>query len=196
MPRTISKYGRPLPYFMRYASPYYKKLTLSKTHSNLNRLCWELERWQRKIRYKRTDKSFDASIMMDDAVVVTSDVLDRVERLYKAFCDDQKALVQGIPGDDEEARKAAFGALYDKYRTSVLLAADGDVSVAANAAVWLSQKHKSWNQKFPWIVAGAGIVQNIEQVDVVLPQRDSEGRYEYLGKKYSMVRVPKEDVSF
>ena len=193
MPRTISKYGRPLPYFMKYASDYYGKLKLSKTRSNMNRLCWELEHWQREIRWKRASPFFDYSIMFDGSVDAGPDKIKinyAVDALYKCFCRDVKQLVEDVKGKSEDERKKAYALLYERYRNEVLAACNGNVKLAANITVWLSDFCKSRNQKFPWIVAGSGIVQNIKQVDAPLPIRDDNGDLEYLGKKYRWAPRP------
>jgi len=185
MPRTISKYGRPLPYFMKYASDYYGKLKLAKTRSNMNRLCWELERWQRDIHWKRTDRDFDYSIMIDSAVEIDDGTYKAVESIYRSFGREMKQLVPEIRGADEDERRRAYALLYERYRNEVLTACNSDIKLVANITVLLSREHKSWNQKFPWIVAGSGIVQNIKQVPAPMPVKDETGELKYLGKKYS-----------
>lgn len=71
IPRNIAKYGKPLPYFMKYASEYYKGLyTFSYSKSNMNRLCWKLEKWDKTFRWKRTYKDFDYTIMYNDKIEV------------------------------------------------------------------------------------------------------------------------------
>ena len=71
IPRNIAKYGKPLPYFMKYASEYYKSLyKFSKSSSNMNRLCWKLEKWDKTIRWKRKYKEFDYSIMLSKNIEI------------------------------------------------------------------------------------------------------------------------------
>lgn len=195
MPRYISKYGRPLPYFMKYASPYYSKLKLSRTASNMNKLCQDLERWRKHIRFKRTDREFDYTIMLDPTIEVPADTYCAMEELYRSFCQEVKVLSKEANNMEEEDRKVAYGKLYDSYRGKCLSACGNSIRIVANAAVHLCHKHKSWNQKFQWIVGGPGIVQNIKQVSITLPKRDDSGEFEYLGKKYTMTQVSKEDAS-
>ena len=96
---------------------------------------------------------------------------------------------------DEDDRKIAYGKLYDSYRGRCLSVCSNNIRMVANAAVQLCHDHKSWNQKFQWIVGGSGIVQNIKQVDIMLPERDDDGEFEYLGRKYTMTQISKEDVA-
>lgn len=195
MPRYIAKYGRPLPHFMKYASPYYAKLKLSNTSSNLNKLCRELERWQKHIRFKRTDREFDYTIMLDPTIDVTADTYYAMEELYRSFCQEVKVLSKEANNMDEDDRKIAYGKLYDSYRGRCLSVCSNNIRMVANAAVQLCHDHKSWNQKFQWIVGGSGIVQNIKQVDIMLPERNDNGEFEYLGRKYTMTQISKEDVA-
>ena len=188
MPRYIAKYGRPLPHFMKYASPYYAKLKLSHTASNMNRLCRDLERWQRRIRFKRTDREFDHTIMLNPEIEVAPEIFEAMSRLYKSFCDDLKRLPEDIRDFTEEERKQAYIDLYDFYRARCLAACGYDVRVVANAAVELC------HQQFQWIVGGPGIVENIQQTDIVLPDQDDNGELKYLGKNYKMTAIKKEDV--
>lgn len=180
---------------MKYASDYYGKLKLAKTRSNMNQLCWELEHWQRQIRWKRTDKEFDWTIMVDPDVTVPDDIYQALEQLYRSFCRDMKATSAAIKGDtNEDSRKAAFGCLYDKYRAEVQRICSGDWKVAANALILIGNEHPSWNKKFPWVVSGSGIVQNIKQVNASMPERDPNGQHEYLGRRYSIKEVLKEEL--
>lgn len=194
MPRSISKYGRPLPYFMRYASPYYKKLKLSRSNSNMNRLCWDLEKWRTLLKFKKPDSRFDPSVMIDPSVPIPEDKLVRMEAIYKRFCLDVKELSEKYKSGPDDLRKKAYAILYDTYRSECRLVCNQDMKLIANIAVKLSTEHKSWNQKFKWIVGGPGIVQNIEQVDICLPERDDSGNLSYLGRRYKMTWIRKEDV--
>lgn len=198
MPRTISKYGRPLPYFMKYASPYYERLKLSRSRSNLNKLCWEIERWKKGVRFKRTDQDFDYTIMINDEIPISDEVYKEIEEVYRSFCAEVKELsreLKHMNGEEEEAeRKRAYALLYERYRNRCYVICGGDSSLVANVAVTLCHNHKTWNQRFKWVVGGAGIVKNIKQVNICLPKQDDFGELEYLGKRYTMVEIKKEDV--
>ncbi|WP_459591729.1 RNA dependent RNA polymerase, partial [Enterobacter asburiae] len=60
LPKAIAKYARPIPYFMKYRSPYYATLRdFNKYRSNMNAMCFKIENWERKIKYTRTYDDFD-----------------------------------------------------------------------------------------------------------------------------------------
>ena len=60
----------------------------------------------------------------------------------------------------------------------------------ANICVVLCyDKYKSRNKKFMWQMAGKGVVENIKQVNICLPQECDDGEYEYLGKRYTLAPV-------
>lgn len=198
MPRMISKYGRPLPYFMKYASPYYERLKLSRSQSNMNKLCWAIERWRKGVRFKRTEQEFDDSIMIDNNVPVPDVIYNKMEQFYHSFCAEVRELISQLNHSatelEEAERKRRFALLYERYRNRCYALCNNDATLVANTAVMLCHNHKNWNQRFKWIVGGAGIVKNIKQVDISLPKRDDTGNFEYLGKRYTMVKVQKEDV--
>ena len=65
-----------------------------------------------------------------------------------------------------------------------------DKRILANIAVTLCyEKYPNKNKKFMWKVASEGILLNIKQQRFSLPERDDNGEYEYLGKKYTMMEV-------
>lgn len=195
MPRNIAKYGRTLPYFMKYASPYYARMKLSYSKSNMNKLCWEIERWSKKIRFKRV-KGFDYKIMIDDSIDTPQEYIDAVDVLYKEFCRETTELNKRRKYFSDDDVKRMYADVYNKYADECLSVCSGDIKMLANIAVLLCNENKSRNQKFQWIVAGAGIVQNIKQCDICLPEKTPDGDDKYLGNRYSMVKVCKEDVIF
>ena len=205
MPRHIAKYGRPLPYFMKYRDPYYARQKLSKSPSNMNRLCWELERWDRGIRWKRTFPEFDYHIMIDEGVTYSDETASAVEAVYLEFGTETRKvyLEQSRIRKYEEADvkkkytaseakryRADWKRHYDLYRRKCH-AACPDEKALANILVRLGyEKYPKRDKRIMWNVAGEGIVANIKQVEkLVLPKRDPNGSLSYLGRNYSMCEV-------
>lgn len=204
IPRHIAKYAKPLPYFMKYASDYYSKLhKFSMTNSNMNRLCREIERWEKKIRYKRTYKDFDWTIMVNENIPHNDETFYQIEQIYLEF---SKLMA-------EMGKEAAMFRKYDEYKEELKDWIDKktakdfvfnwnyyyelyrrrcrqvcpDIQELANYAVKLCyEKYPARNKKFMWQVAGDGIVKNIVAVDICLPVKDENGDRCYLGKRYSM----------
>ena len=69
-----------------------------------------------------------------------------------------------------------------------------DEQAIANIAVKLCyEKYPNKSKKFIWQIAPDGLLANIKQERIKLPQRDSDGIYTYLGKKYNIVEVEIDD---
>lgn len=211
MPRHISKYGRPLPYFMKYRSQYYSKQKLSRAPSNMNKLCWDIERWERDIRWKRTYKDFDYHIMIDDSIPINPDVYEAIRDIYLRFSKEMAELAKdqasvrqysdsvvrnAITKYDAEHFTINWGYYYDLYKAECLSVCP-DVQELANICVKLCYEDMpNKNVKFMWVVAEEGILKNIKPVDVIrLPKMDECGDREYLGRRYSMVDVKREELS-
>lgn len=207
VPRNIAKYGRPLPYFMKYASPYYKRMKkLSCAHSNMNMLCFELERWENTIR-KRRMKKFDWRIMFDEEIGYAQEHFDAIELIFCEFyklCRDLAKLnhqcrhyetykdilrEQNITKEIATNFEVNWQYYYNIYRSRCQQIVP-DVRELANICVVLCyDKYKSRNKKFMWQMAGKGVVENIKQVNICLPQECDDGEYEYLGKRYTLAPV-------
>ena len=55
----------------------------SRSQSNMNRLCWDIEKWHRKIRFKRKYDDFDYSIMLDDSIPFDEDKFNQLENYFR-----------------------------------------------------------------------------------------------------------------
>lgn len=207
MPRNISKYGRPLPYFMKYRSPYYARQTLSRAPSNMNKLCWDIEHWERGIKFKR-NTGFDYRIMIDESLSYDEETFNAVHELFKQFCKETAAasryqsIVRKYESKDVRERftkteaqeyMAEWDVIYEKYKAEARSVCP-DQCVLANIAVRICYElHKNKGMKFPWIVAGDGVVKNIRAPEVIrMPVQDDNGEYVYLGKRYSLLEIKDE----
>lgn len=226
IPRNIAKYGKPLPYFMKYASEYYKSLhKFSKSNSNMNRLCWKLEKWDKTLRWKRKYKDFDYTIMLNNnievfkedgivsvgASIITVDeyenYIQQLEDLYLEFGKEMSQLalyqkeVRMYKEEDEEwlrqyisKKNAKYFTInwqhyYDTYKNKCREICPFPEIISNTAVRLCYEKYPNRKKNFLWRVAGDEVLNNIKQVDIFLPLRDDNGSEEYLGKKYSMVKV-------
>ena len=205
VPRNVAAYGRPLPYFMKYAGPYYARLhNLSKAHSNMNLLCMSLERWERGVRWhKEPAGSFDWHIMYDSEIGYSQEVFDEIEAIFLDFNKYRKEqlafekkcrnwqlykseLKDKITKEEAKTYETNWQAIYNVYRNKCKLICP-DVRELANILVVLCyEKYPNKFKKFLWHMAGAGVVENIKPVPVRLPVHDPNGEYEYLGQQYSL----------
>ena len=207
VPRHIAKYAKPLPYFMKYVGDYYRKIKrFNKAQSNMNRLAWDIEKWHKEIRFKRKYKDFDYNIMIDENISLNQDKMDKLEEIYLDFLKKMKELgkqnalsknydeYKDYFGDDvskEEVMntKINWNYYYDQYRMMAEKICHNKKELANLAVKLCYEKHPKKNKKFMWIVAGEGIVENIKQVDIMLPIEDRNGEYEYLGNTYKLQEV-------
>lgn len=204
IPRHIAKYSKPLPYFMKYAGDYYKGMKkFNKSQSNMNRLCWEIEKWHKKIRFKRTFRDFDYRIMIDNSIFFNQEKFDKLEQLYLDYLKEiqelglQSALSKRYDEyknyfDDDLTKEEVLNTAinWDYYYKKYFIKAKeicSDQKELANLVVKLCyEKYFKKNKKFIWVVAGKGILENLKQIKVLLPVEDERGIYEYLGKTYSL----------
>ena len=196
---------------MKYASPYYRSIKkLNRAPSNMNRLCKDVEAWERKsIKYKKKYKTFDYTIMLDDNVKIDEEIFSKVEKIYLDFCREindaskfntmckdydkyRDYFRQNYPEYSKEFFREFeinWQVYYNKYK-KLCKAACPDKQMLANIAVILCyEKYPSKNKKFIWKVANEGVLLNIKRCNINLPMRDDEGPLEYLGKRYSMMEV-------
>ena len=188
---------------MKYAGSYYAKMnTFSKAPSNLNRLCFELERWERQLRFSPPAADFDYSVMLDPNHPVPQETFRQIEEIYLEFNREMnqlardQAMIRNYPKYREELegwitpQEAAvfslnWGYYYKKYRDRCL-ALCGDIRVIANAAVRLCyEKYPRRSRRFLWAVAGEGLVKNIRPANCPLPTPDPRGNLLYLGRTYA-----------
>lgn len=203
MPRFITKYGRPLPAFMRYASPYYARQDLSNAPSNMNKLCREIERWHKQVRWRKYEKDFPYQIMIDNTIPTDEMKQESIFEIYKRFNKVStllrkesykkydKSLCQTIPecakyivcGEDGR-NDINWSSFYADIRSECMTVL-GDIRAVANDAVRICyEKRPSASKSFIWKIASDGVVQNIKQVPIKLPVRDENGTERYLGKTY------------
>lgn len=143
--------------------------------------------------------------MIDETATCDEETADAVEQIYSEFGIETRKLHleqtrvrKYLDADVKEKYSRAeaknytanWKSHYDRYRNRCLQACP-DIKALANILVKLGyEKYPSRDKKIMWNMAGEGIVANIKQVEkLVLPKRDSNGKFEYLGRKYSMVEV-------
>jgi hypothetical protein len=211
IPRYIAMYAKPLPYYMKYAGDYYANMKkLSHSESNMNKLCKEIELWQKKeVRFKRTYKDFDYRIMIDDSVNYTDEQFEAIEKIYLDFCEEMAEMGKEqhrLKNYDmyknwinnmfptftkEDSLNFVFDwkYYYNEYKSKCKEIIEND-KVLANIAVRLCyEKYPQKSKKFIWQIASEGILLNLKQQKIKLPQRSDDGNLMYLGRSYKIVEV-------
>lgn len=209
MPPHIAKMGRPLPYFMKYRKEYYANQKLSMAPSNMNRLCIEMEKWHKKLRWGRAPQ-FDYTVMLDEQVSVQVDVYEQLREVFLSYNKEMAILqaeqrrVRAYQDEDIRAQVTKFDAqyytvnwayYYEMYRQKCHEICP-DEKMLANAAVLLQYRdYPNVDSKFMWVVAEQGLLDNIKPAEKrLLPKRDPDGSELYLGRRYSMVEVPYNEI--
>ena len=204
LPRQISKYARPLPYFMQFAGDYYKILKeFNKYKSNMNSLCFDIERWENTKKTRKTVEGFDYHIMIDDSIEVNEEILRKVEEVYLEFnkvirrlllerskCNDWEKNKEWIKKYMAINKKQAlafdvnWNYYYDMYKDK-LLSISRNKALLVNCLVKLCyEKYPRSTKKILWSVAGDWVVGNIKLVNDQLLVRDKDGDIVILGENY------------
>lgn len=204
LPRQISKYARPLPYFMQFAGDYYKILKeFNKYRSNMNSMCFDIERWENTKKTRKTTDAFDYHIMIDDSVEVDNDTLEKVEEIYldfnktirrllleKSKCSDWEKNKEWIKKYMAINKKQAmafdvnWNYYYDMYKDK-LLSITRNKALLVNCLVKLTyERYPRSTKKILWSVAGDWVVGNIRVVNEQLLVRDPDGDISILGENY------------
>ena len=204
--KYISKYSKPLPYFMKYAGSYYLNMSkFNRSHSNLNRLCRDLENWHRELKFKEKIKGYDYRIMMNNDLLWDDEILHKLEVIYTEFSAQMAEFrKQQFMKRKSDHYKNYFGDVsrYDMANTEInykhyhnlyrqkCLDVCGDVQMLANYLVYICYElYPKRDKNFAWIIAKDGIIKNLKREKVRLPKECADGEYEYMGKYYSLQEV-------
>lgn len=209
IPYEVDKFARPYPYFMRYTKDYYKRLELNRSQSNMNRLAWLITDWERNLykAIRKFDKEegnvFDYKIMMKDGFKLNDNMIKEVEELYFQFNKKMQDLQkQNVKIKKQNAKYNSrhdytvinWKAYHDEYK-EVIRAAIPDEQELASYVVYVSYVlHPKKSKKFAWVLGEKGILANIGDDELLLPKKDKDGEYEYLGNRYSLVNMKEEKI--
>ena len=206
IPYYIAKFARPLPYFMKYAGKYYKSLkTFSKAQSNLNKLCWNIEKWEKQFKFKKSiNDVFDLLIDLD--VLWNQDKFEQVIELYKVFnkemADAKKQ--QGMVLNNENYSnyfsdlskieilntEINWGAIYEKYINLARELVSNPRELANYGAEICYRMYPKRSNLFIWVICEEGLFLNLEKnrdYNLKLPHLTSnKNDIEYLGKYYKL----------
>lgn len=229
-----------LPYFLIYRYPrekaFFNKIkkenkvkkddgqnqdryNVSLSHSPLNELCWDIEKWEREIMkdINMPTDPFTYKLLMNDSVEYNDINYWKVKQIYNEFNSDYKDTIKEFKGDEDIDKRIM--SLYDDYKIKVK-SLDIDKIELTNYCVMSSyikdkidlekeqiriERAKSKNKiarihdkstKFAWVVAPEQMLINLKSNSpsneiVIIEFEDGQ---EYLGRKYKIVN--KEDLLF
>lgn len=204
LPKQISKYARPLPYFMQFAGDYYKKIKeFNKYRSNMNSLCFDIERWENTKKTRKTKEGFDYHIMIDDSVEIHEDVFNQVSELYIDFNRTIKRLLMeknkckdwdknkewikkymNITKKESVAFDVNWNYYYDMYKDKLRKISKNKKEIVNCLVKLCYEVHPRSSKKILWSVAGDWVVGNIKQYNKEIMLRDKDGDICILGDRY------------
>jgi hypothetical protein len=209
VPYHIAKYARPLPYFMKYAGNYYKNLKhFSKAQTNLNKLCWNIEKWEKQFKYSK--HTIDIShLLIDESIEWDKVKYNKIKELYKRFTKEmsdatkQNALLTNYDNYENYFSDMTkwevintdinWGEIYERYvflaKTIVL-----NPQELANYGVEICYRlYPKRSTLFAWVICEEGLFLNLANNkfdNLQLPQQTTDtSETEYLGKYYKLIKL-------
>lgn len=203
VPRYISKYSRPFPYFLKYKYDKLKQFNHSK--SNLNVACWDVEKWWTELKRKKVN--IDTShCMMDDDIPFDEHKYYEVEKIFKEFKREYsdmklqesiannyelyKDFWEGVNKNEIKLTKLDWGSLYNKYKKKLENIVPNQSELANLVIEIVYNKYKGTYYKFAWNVAEEGILTNLRKNRIeplMIPvETNDPNDTEYLGKYYKL----------
>lgn len=208
IPYHIAKFARPLPYFMKYAGKYYKTLKkFSKSRCNLNYLCWDVEKWQKKLNWEY-EVFNNSNLMSNPEIPWDNEKFEQIHVLFKEFqkesseakkqqhmltnWEDYINYFKEYTKSDIINTDVNWEFIYNKYRNKASKIVPNEQELA-NYAIDISyNKYPKKSKNFAWVVAENGILANLtrnRQQNISFPVRAEENEaeaIEYLGKYYKI----------
>ena len=204
LPKQISKYARPLPYFMQFAGDYYKKIKeFNKYRSNMNSLCFDIERWENQKKTRRFVEDFDYHIMIDETVPYNEEVFKKIEEVYDDFdktikrlllekskCKDWEKNKEWIKKHMQLNKKQSvafdvnWNYYYDMYKKKLLDITSNKADIVNCLVKLCYEKHPRSSKKILWSVAGDWTASNVKPVNNRVLMRDRDGDINILGENY------------
>jgi hypothetical protein len=209
IPYHIAKYARPLPYFMKYAGKYYSQLKIfSKSQSNLNKLCWHIEKWEKQFKFKK--KISDISDLIVDTDIEWNHYrFFKIRELYEQFSKEmneakkQQAMIRKFTEYEDffsDLTKVEiinteinWGIIYEKYiklARSIVL----NPQELTNYGVEICYRlYPNRSNLFVWVICEEGMFLNLERNkdnNLKLPHQTMDTNdIEYLGKYYKLLNL-------
>ena len=218
LPNYIQKKAGSYPYFMRYAGDFYAQHSdFNKAKSNMNELCFMMEKWKRELVWARAPKGFEWQIYINknidrneqrfkalesvykQYVAMKREISNKRHRDYEAFTADWTRKLKKAKRNHEKIPRHLFHPDYSAdYKnidaTIKALAIEAVPSGAerANYAVEICYSVETRPKTFAWLVAGDAIARNIKQVTHKIPLEvhGAESDFMYLGRKYIWATYP------
>lgn len=204
MPRKISKYAKPLPYFIKYKYTYLKSFDMSKT--KMNEHCWFIEEWEKKV--KKKSKVNTSHCMYDTDIEFDENTYKQVVEIFKQLRKEYKKLkheehmarnydlykefFEGYTREEVENSHYDWDGLYNKYKEQLdtLVPNKAELANYLVELVYNNKKGVGNSHNLLWKMAREGIMLNLKKNrvnNVLVPVESTDGTgYEYLGRYYKL----------
>lgn len=205
VPQKISKYAKPLPYFIKYKYNHLQKFDMSPT--KMNEHCWFIEKWQNQIG-RDVKKVNTSHCLYNNSIPFDEEKYKKVCLIYKDFkkaydklkkeehmarnYEKYKDFFEGYTREEVENSHYDWDGLYNTHRKKFEEVVPNQ-SELANYLVELIYNKKNGAGKgyeLLWKVAREGLMTNlrINRVNhVLVPVESTDGTgVEYLGKYYKL----------
>jgi hypothetical protein len=195
---------------MKYAGTYYSGLKLfSKAQSNLNQLCWNIEKWEKQFKFKNNTKNSGqtSDLLIDESVEWNEYRFEQIKQLYREFNQEmaeakkQQAMSKlDYDGFFSDLTKAEiintdinWGAIYEKYIIKAQRIISNPKELANYGVEICYFLYPKRSNLFVWIICEEGMFLNLErnrEQNLQLPQRtEDQKETEYLGRYYKLINL-------
>ena len=178
----------------KFISDYYEYMPVLLSKCVMNELSWYVDSWEKENFVYTKDYEDCTDLMVDKSIKFNKDTFEKVKELYYEFMAEEKNFIKLKKQNSEE--NSGIGQFYDEIRERASKICNNSKEFA-NYAVeicYKDDKNKKKHKRFVWCIAKDGLIKNIKlhkQKDIEVPVIDDNGQ-EYLGKKYSLVKIKDE----
>ena len=180
-----------------FVEKYYRFSPVIETGSISNKICFYLEKKIKEIKATNKDNTYNDHILIlqDADIPFDNEKLKKLYDLYKRYKSEKRNFMSLVDDNGDEMCKTIDQ--YNKLIRNEAYKISSDICELANLAVNICYvAHPSDNKQFVWQIFGDGIVQNVfknRQDKVLAPFYDQNGKFEYLGSRFSMFELNVEE---
>jgi hypothetical protein len=191
---------------MKYAGTYYSGLKLfSKAQSNLNYLCWNIEKWEKQFKFRKNSGQ-TSDLLIDESIEWNEFRFEQIKQLYKEFNQEmaeakkQQAMIRqhkdyaGFFSDLSKTEvintEIDWGIIYEKYILKAQRIISNPKELANYGVEICYFLYPKRSNLFVWIICEEGMFLNLErnrEQNLQLPRRtEDQKETEYLGRYYKL----------
>lgn len=205
IPRKIAKYSKPLPYFLKYKYERLKKF--NNAPSNMNYLCWNIERWEKSLYQIKTENTFD--LLYNVYIPFDEYKFQKIYALYEKFVKERNYLKEqeriiknrqhpfydsftyDLSLDEIQNTKIDFSKFYNTFKKKALEICPNKQELANYAVKIVYEMHPNRDKSFAWVIAEEGLLKNLKPSNKIFSIKETNEREgcEYLGRWYKIIEL-------